>query len=141
MLALRIEKETYLNLFLTGVALRYSTAPDFGSYLHLLVGFKTVTGKKSADPNYVGYKDRIPVLMHLCANASPENLRIFLGIRGVNLFARDPQGRTALFYAIAHANEGHSCGIVTLLLDAEPGLVSYWLVRSILVTRWGAVRS
>jgi hypothetical protein len=139
MLLLRIEKETYLNLFLTGVALRYSNAPDFGCYLHLLVGFKEITGKKSADPNYVGYKDRIPVLMHLCAHASPENLRIFLGVKGVNLLVRDPQGRTCLFYAIGHNNEGHSCGIVSLLLDTEPGLVSYWLVRSTSVTRWGLV--
>lgn len=125
MLAVRIEKETYLNLFLTVVVLRYSTSADFGSYLDLLVRFKEITGKKSADPNYVGYKDRIPVLMHLCAHASPENFHIFLAIKGVSLLVRDPQGRTALFYAITHTNEGHSCSIVSALLDTEPTLVSY----------------
>jgi hypothetical protein len=141
MLSLRIEKETYLNLFLTAVAVRFSQSPDFPHYLHLLLHFKAVTGKKSADANYVGYKDRIPVLMHACAHASPENLRIFLSTPGLNLTATGPSGRSALFYAVSHPHEGSSCAIASLLLDAEPSLVSYWLVRWTPATRWGVVPS
>jgi hypothetical protein len=61
-----ITQETYLNLFLTTVATDRTTHPEFAKYLQLLLNFKEVTGKKSADINYIGYKDRKTVLMHTC---------------------------------------------------------------------------
>lgn len=63
---LAIEKETYLNLFLITVCSVKATHSQFRSYLQLLVNFKNVTGKKSANINYIGYKDHRSVLMHAC---------------------------------------------------------------------------
>lgn len=130
MLALRIEKETYLNLFLTAVAIGRSQTPDFDLYVRLLLNFREVTGKKSADINYVGYKDRISVLMHACARGSTDSVRYLLAVPGVNPRATDPAGRTALFYAVSNPTEAYACGIAELLLAAEPTLVHSWRARS-----------
>lgn len=74
MKALAIEKETYLNLFLTTIACLRGNSPQFNKYVDLLVNFKAYTGKKSADINYVGYKDRKSILLHACLHANRESI-------------------------------------------------------------------
>lgn len=100
MLALMVEKETYLNLFLTTAAITRSLSPDFSQYVQLLTNFRAVTGRKSADINYVGYKDKISVLMHACGHGNIDSINYLLQVKGINLRATDPRGRTALFYAV-----------------------------------------
>ena len=100
MLALMVEKETYLNLFLTTAAVTRSLSPEFSQYVQLLTNFRAVTGRKSADINYVGYKDKISVLMHACGHGNIDAINYLLQFKGINLRATDPRGRTALFYAV-----------------------------------------
>jgi ankyrin repeat protein len=125
MLALRIEKETYLNLFLSAVAVGRSQHPHFDRYVHLLLNFRAITGKKSADINYVGYKDRTSVLMHACAHGNTDSVNCLLNVNGINPKLTDPARRTALFYAASNPNEACACGIAGLLLDKEPSLVFF----------------
>ena len=137
MLALRVEKETYLNLFLTTVAATRSLSPEFSLYVELLTNFRAVTGRKSADINYVGYKDHISVLMHACTHGNIESISYLIQMRGINLRATDPKGRTALFYAVNNKNEPQGFMIVDYMLDFDPVLVSFEINRSTAGRRTG----
>jgi ankyrin repeat protein len=117
MRTLRIEKETYLNLFLTTIVCRRSGEPHFGKYIDLLVNFKFITNKKSADINYVGYKDSKSILMHACMHGNVENIEHLLTIPNLNMNLRDPTGKNALFYAVNNPNENNSTAIINLLLS------------------------
>jgi hypothetical protein len=69
-----VEQETYLNLFLVTVVSHRHHSPDFHKYLELLISFKEITGKKSADINHIGYKDRKNILMHACQKGTPRSV-------------------------------------------------------------------
>lgn len=61
-----IYQEIYLNLFLTVIVGNTGKSHEFGRYLLLLTTYGQRTKKKSAQVNYVGYKDKISILMHAC---------------------------------------------------------------------------
>lgn len=76
-----MEQQTYLNLFLVTVATHKATSAEFEKYIHLLTHFKEVTGKKSADVNYIGYKDRKNILMHAAQRGTPHAVEVLLNYK------------------------------------------------------------
>ncbi len=72
LIKLAVEQQTYLNLFLVTVVSYKGQSPDFDKYIHLLTHFRERSGKKSADINYIGYKDRKNILMHAAIKCSPQ---------------------------------------------------------------------
>lgn len=101
---LNVEQQTYLNLFLVTVVSQKASAPDFAKYVRLLTSFNGQTGRKAADINYIGYKDRKNILMHAAQKGTPQAVEVLL-IYPIELEVTDPQGRSAAFYAIRNPNE------------------------------------
>jgi len=99
-----ITQETYLNLFLTAVASEKANHPDFPKYVYLLTHFRDITGKNSADINYLGYKDRVSILMHACARGNILSITTLLGYKNIDIMATDPYGRNCAFYAIKNSS-------------------------------------
>jgi ankyrin repeat protein len=93
-----------LNLFLVTVVTHKAHAPDLEKYVKLLTSFHSVTGKKSADINYIGYKDRKNILMHAAHRGTPRAVEVLLNYK-IETEVRDPMGKTAAFYAIRNSNE------------------------------------
>jgi hypothetical protein len=101
--SMAVEQQTYLNLFLVTAACHKATSPDFEKYIILLTHFREITGKKSADINYIGYKDRKNILMHAAQKGAPHAIETLLNHQ-VEAEVTDPVGRTAAFYAIRNPN-------------------------------------
>ena len=74
LVALRIEQETYLNLFLVTLVSHQTHSPDFSRLVYLLTHYSEFGGRKSANLNYIGYKDRKNILMHACQKGTPQAL-------------------------------------------------------------------
>ncbi len=119
---LAVSEQTYLNLFLVTVVTHKAHVPDLSKYLELLTSFHTITRKKSADINYIGYKDRKNILMHAAHRGTPQAVELLLNYK-IETEVRDPLGKTAAFYAIRNTNEEHANVILGILLNRFPKLV------------------
>lgn len=85
------------------VAWHHSQDQNFDKYLELLTHYKDYTGKKSASVNYICYKERKSILMITCLRGNPQSLESLLKYK-VEPEVTDPQGKTAVFYALRNIN-------------------------------------